>query len=334
MSIVLSTASVPAGERLDYWYEVISQTYGQLRSARLDLSTPTKAPYQATLTASPLGSALVSTTEAAPLRIRQTAPGAAGADTDYVSVSLQVRGEMVIDRNGGRTVFRPGTLAFFDTTCPFATEVTASFRSHVFQIPRWMVGFSEADLRLLSAAPIEADTETAALVISFLSRLADRAADHPPHVGDLLARNAADLITTLAAERLERDVPDTGTDAAGTALLLRVKAFIERNLADPDLSPQTIAAAHHMSLRHLHRLFEKQGTTVSRWIRHNRLEACRRELGRPGRNAPTVTSVAHRFGFTSPTHFSRTFRAAYGMSPREWRSTRELRGVRQESRHR
>ncbi|MGA5142374.1 helix-turn-helix transcriptional regulator [Streptomyces azureus] len=83
-----------------------------------------------------------------------------------------------------------------------------------------------------------------------------------------------------------------------------------------------MAAAHHMSVRHLHRLFEKQGTTVSRWIQHNRLEACRRELGRPGRNVPTVTSVAHRFGFTSSTHFSRTFRTAYGMSPREWRSTR------------
>ncbi|WP_327276448.1 AraC family transcriptional regulator [Streptomyces sp. NBC_01224] len=30
----------------------------------------------------------------------------------------------------------------------------------------------------------------------------------------------------------------------------------------------------------------------------------------------TVDAVAHRWGFSSPSHFSRTFRGAYGMSPR------------------
>ncbi|MEU1814944.1 helix-turn-helix transcriptional regulator [Streptomyces roseifaciens] len=78
-----------------------------------------------------------------------------------------------------------------------------------------------------------------------------------------------------------------------------------------------------MSVRHLHRLFRDEGTegtTVSRWILERRLEHCRRELGRPGGSAPSVTAVAHRFGFTSPSHFSRAFRAAYGVSPREWRA--------------
>ncbi|WP_405752734.1 AraC family transcriptional regulator [Streptomyces sp. NBC_00012] len=30
--------------------------------------------------------------------------------------------------------------------------------------------------------------------------------------------------------------------------------------------------------------------------------------------------MAHRWGFSSPSHFSRTFRGAYGMSPSEWQS--------------
>lgn len=321
MSIVMSTASVSAAERLDYWHEVIRQTYGQLASVRLAISTPADAPFHGTITTDRLGSIQVATTDADPLQVRQNARGPVGADTGYLSVCLQDRGVLVVDRNGDRTVLRPGTLTFFDTTRPYTVTYPDPFHMKVLQVPRWMLGVGEADLQHLAAVPIHADSGASALVIEFLSRLATRAGSHPPHIGDLLARNAADLLATLIAERLGRDVPDTGTDAATTALRLRIKAFIDRHLTDPGLSPQTIAAAHHISVRHLHRLFRAEDTTVSRWIQHRRLEACRRELGRLGRNVPAVTVVAHRFGFTSPTHFSRAFRAAYGMTPREWRTT-------------
>ncbi|WP_435812131.1 AraC family transcriptional regulator [Streptomyces olivaceoviridis] len=34
--------------------------------------------------------------------------------------------------------------------------------------------------------------------------------------------------------------------------------------------------------------------------------------------------MAHRWGFTSPSHFSRVFRATYGVSPAEWRNSMVL----------
>ncbi|GGW67523.1 helix-turn-helix domain-containing protein [Streptomyces xantholiticus] len=326
MSIVLSTASVPARERLAYWHEAISQTYDQLASVRLDVSTPTDAPYRGTLKAGQLGSVRVATTDAGPLQVRQTTRWVAGRDDEYLNVCVQDRGHLVIDQNDSQTLLRPGALTLFDATRPYTVTYPAAFRMHVIQIPRWMLGVRESDLRRITAVPVHGDTETASLIIPFLSGLATQAGNRPPYIGDLLARNAADLLATLIAERLDRDVAEisTGTDAAHTALLLRIKAFVDRHLADSDLSPQTIAAAHYISVRHVHRLFQDEGTTAGRWIQHRRLEACRRELGRPGRNAPAVMAIAHRFGFTSPSHFSRTFRAAYGVSPREWRATAHL----------
>ena len=35
-----------------------------------------------------------------------------------------------------------------------------------------------------------------------------------------------------------------------------------------------------------------------------------------------MSAVAQRWGFVNPAHFSRAFRAAYGVSPREWRNLR------------
>ena len=63
---VLSTASIPAKERLDYWHEMISRTYDQLASVREDISTPTHAPYEGTITADPLGPVPVATTDGDP----------------------------------------------------------------------------------------------------------------------------------------------------------------------------------------------------------------------------------------------------------------------------
>ena len=70
----------------------------------------------------------------------------------------------------------------------------------------------------------------------------------------------------------------TGTSAGPSG---RVRRYIEANLADPLLSPASIAAAHFISTRHLHNVFHEAGTTVAQWIRTRRLEGCRRELRDP-----------------------------------------------------
>jgi AraC-like DNA-binding protein len=86
-----------------------------------------------------------------------------------------------------------------------------------------------------------------------------------------LAAALMDLLTVALAERFGR----AATLAPSTqrrALLANMQGFIDQRLADPELSPSAIAAAHHISLRYLHKLFEGQPTTVSGWIRQRRLE--------------------------------------------------------------
>jgi AraC-like DNA-binding protein len=73
-------------------------------------------------------------------------------------------------------------------------------------------------------------------------------------------------------------------------MMARIRAFIERHLADPDLSPATIAAAHHISTRTLHKLYKAERHPVAASIRRRRLERCRLDLldpaGPPARSAP------------------------------------------------
>jgi AraC-like DNA-binding protein len=92
-----------------------------------------------------------------------------------------------------------------------------------------------------------------------------------------------------------------------------------RHVGDPGLMPRMVAAAHYVSVRYLHKLFETEQTTVAQLIRHRRLERCRRDLLDPAFRAVPVSAIAARWGLLNAAHLSRAFRTAYGAAPIEYR---------------
>ncbi|MGW7792024.1 helix-turn-helix domain-containing protein, partial [Streptomyces tricolor] len=58
------------------------------------------------------------------------------------------------------------------------------------------------------------------------------------------------------------------------------------------------------------------------WLITERLGRAREMLASPRYDRLTVAAVAARCGFSSPSHFSRRFQAAYGVAPSGWRRQR------------
>ncbi|MER5464658.1 helix-turn-helix domain-containing protein [Streptomyces sp. NPDC002668] len=313
MAVVLSTDSVSPSDRRDYWNDVVCQTF-----VPLDITTAKDKPFFGSVATERLGHLQISTVDADRELVRRSGRLISESRGNYLLVGLQSRGAGVVAQDGRAAPLGPGELALYDTTREYTLEFPDRFQMLVFQMPRHVLGLSESDLQHITGVTIGADQGMAGLLVPLLHRLAADAGTYHPEAGEMLARNVGDLLTTVLTERLGQDA--ARTDAAQRTLLLRIRTFIDTNLADPALSADVIAAAHHISVRYVQRLFQEQGETVGGWIRHRRLEECRRELGRPSRNSPSVAAVAHRWGFLSPAHFSRVFRAAYGMSPRAWRA--------------
>jgi AraC-like DNA-binding protein len=134
------------------------------------------------------------------------------------------------------------------------------------------------------------------------------------HLSDaILDMFAASFAEQLACESA------ASPEARRRGLLLRIHAFLEDRLDDPGLDLATVAAAHHISVRYLQKLFEDEGETVTGWIRARRMEHCRRDLAEARFAELPVSSVAARWGLHDPAHFSRLFKATYGLSPRDYR---------------
>ena len=102
-------------------------------------------------------------------------------------------------------------------------------------------------------------------------------------------------------------------------LRVAILAHIARRFADPSLSAAPIAAAFGLSGRRLHALFEGTDTSVGKRIRALRLAAAGRLLAE---TSLPISVVAARTGFADLGYFTRVFRRAHGMSPRDWRAAR------------
>ncbi|MEU1287956.1 AraC family transcriptional regulator [Kitasatospora sp. NPDC005856] len=121
----------------------------------------------------------------------------------------------------------------------------------------------------------------------------------------------------LSAAHAEESVEVRST--MDDTLLTRVLAYARSHLADRDLTPERIAAEHAVSVRRLYTLLGGAGISLEQWLIEERLGKARRMLASKRYDRLTVAAVSARCGFSSPSHFSRRFQAASGVSPSEWR---------------
>jgi len=103
------------------------------------------------------------------------------------------------------------------------------------------------------------------------------------------------------------------------ARLAAIKADIERHITDGSLSVAALAARHHISERYLHKLFEDEELTYSRFVLDRRLALAYRKLRQPRSGGRTISSIAHDAGFGDLSYFNRTFRRRYGITPSDAR---------------
>jgi AraC-like DNA-binding protein len=242
----------------------------------------------------------------------------AAAGADFFKLGLQLGGTSVLAQDGREADLSAGDFAIYDTTRPYEFSFDDPCRLLVLIFPRALLGLSAQHVARLTATRFSGRHGLGAVMSGLLAQTAAVLDDVDVRDNARLASNVLDLLATAIAGRLDREPADP--DVARRALYVRTVTFIEAHLGESWLDPAQIAAAQHISTRYLHKLFHDQGTTVSAYVRQRRLEACGHDLRDPALARRPVSAIASRWGLPDAAHFSRLFRATYGMSPRDYRT--------------
>ena len=244
-------------------------------------------------------------------------------DQGYGEVGLVLEGKAVVSQDGRQSVVGAGEFSFLDGTRPSRVVVPDGVRVLGIVVPLGAISLPCHVLGGVTATRMDAASGCGALLAAFLTALAANLGAIRPQQEAGLSAAVGDLLTAVLANAGTSAPPD----GVRSALLKRIRSFVEAEIANPGLSPARIAAAHHISVRQLHRLFEGEDMTIAELVRARRLAGCGRDLLDPALGGLSIGSVAARWGITDSAKFSRLFRAAYGLSPREYRARRETVGL-------
>ncbi|TMR92107.1 helix-turn-helix domain-containing protein [Nonomuraea basaltis] len=318
MAVLIRTSDLPAKRRHDAWRTIVCDTLGPL-----DLRIDPDAPLRGEIAAGQLGPVGVGRVRTStPHSVHRTAGLIHRDNPELYRVVLAISGSPRLGQDGRSTQLSRGEFAIYDFTRPYELAYDSAVQLAVFSFPRDLLALPMDSVAELTALPISAESGAGALAVPLLRRVATDYETYAPGSAARLSAVVMDLVSAAVAERLElaRALP---ADSRQRTLLLRINAFIEERLGETDLDPGAVAAAHHISVRYLHRLFEAEHTSVAAWIRQRRLERCRAELARGG-DEP-VSAIAAKWGLPDSAHFSRLFRRAYGMTPAEYRRASAVR---------
>ena len=322
MGMTMRAVDQPKRSRREYWQHALGDTITPLELDKVadepgagdEMRIGDVGPLRVVSVSAP---GLHATTRAA-THIRRS-------DLDVCKIDVVVRGCGLIEQDGREARIEQGELVFVDLSRPVHWTMRDT-TSMAVVFPRALLPLPPAEVAELTAVTIPADRGPGALVSTVARNLAKHLDDYQGPHGFHVGTAVLDLLAAALATRLDRpEVVPPGTHQR--VLLQRIYSFIEERLGDPDLSPGYIAAAHHISVRYLHKLFETEQATVAGWIRQRRLEQCRRDLLNPALRDRPAGAIGMRAGFTSPTHFTRAFRAAYGAPPAEYRALATMEGT-------
>ncbi|TDE29539.1 helix-turn-helix domain-containing protein [Nonomuraea mesophila] len=311
------SSHLPPADRFEGWCALVGQHLMLTR-----ISSEHEADFPASLRVLQWGEITVSAPRYPDLYTLRTARMIRQSDPDQWWVALVCTGTMSLEQGGARADLTAGDLVLMDTSRPYDSGVLCHDGGLAgiisLQLPRQALPVPEQRLRRHVGRPVSSAHGSGALLAQFLRGLNREGGALGSSEGAALGKVASELATVFLAHLADatRLVPEA---TRRQALAREIKEFISRHLGEPALTPPAIAAAHNISVRHLHHVFQEERQTVGEYIRRQRLERCRADLADPCHDLRRVADIAGRWGLRDAASFNRAFKRAYGMPPGEYR---------------
>lgn len=295
----------------EWWTDTLAETYCEMDP---QWESP-RGRFEARLSTRQFGDLSLSTVRAHAHSVLRTPAMIADTDSEDYFLCAVTGGPGRIEQHERSIWLDKGSFAVIDAGQPFRFDFPQRFEQIVVRVPRRLLlgRMSERDVDRVMAQPVSAASGAGVVVSRFLQQLAALDAAVPDAPAAALSASALDMIVTALADTGGAVSP---TQQAHTADLHRAQNLLRTRLHDENLSITEAAGELGISMRYLQKIFQSTGSTPSEWLLQARLERARMILLS---TEITIGELATRVGFKDISHFSRSFRNLYGVSPGQYR---------------
>lgn len=309
-----STRDVPAGSKVGFWNDVISDVFAPMETKPMD-----RDRFEAEVDCARLGNTWLANARSTPATVHRS-PGhlVKTRDRPYF-LHLQLKGRLKVVQDGRESLLDRGDLVLTDSAMPYTLRYEEDCSTLVMILTAQALANrlpAPDDLLGVKLCGRDGMAGTASSLLAGIWEEA-RTREMPETMGDTLASAVMDV---FAASWMATANLQVAESAVSISRRIQIRRHVESHLRDPDLSARTVAAAFGISPRYLHIIFSTGEETVSNLILRRRLEECAKQLRDPVWARRTITEIAFSWGFNNATHFARVFREKYGLSPRDYRA--------------
>jgi AraC-like DNA-binding protein len=248
----------------------------------------------------------------------QTISGACTSRPPCLWLALPIEGVFLLDDGADNTDLRQGDILYGPAGRDSTLRLPDHFVMLYIRIPQTMLY-----PRLLNLQVLPMGTLTGRVAVNrIFSGLLRSIVDNLEELTDEHIRPIEVALSEFVISSLAESAALSCFDVAGASNFHRISQAIEQQLGDGDLTLHQVADQQHVSARYIQKLFQQAGMSFSQYVRRRRLEHCYADLGSLAHRNLSISDICFRWGFNDAAHFSRSFRADYGMTPRSFRQQR------------
>src|ERR1700730_988835 len=192
---------------------------------------------------------------------------------------------------------------------------TAS-RQLTINVPRQIIVPGVRDPEAIACRPLPR-SEVLRLLISYIQS-ADSLSLDSPGLAQAFATHVHDLMALAIGATSDGEEVARGRGLRA-ARLAALQLDIGRSLRRNDLSIGALALRHGVTTRYIQKLFESEGATFTEYVIERRLLEAKRMLTDPQFADQNIGDIALNAGFGDLSHFPRSFRRRFGMTPSDVR---------------
>jgi AraC-like DNA-binding protein len=319
-----STENLPRDQWLPIWHEV----YGRSLTRRI-FTLPDSPLLRVHMTVQMLGRARDHSSTGGGVRLMRMSMSEGGTTrrtpellsdgNDDVILYIQETGRRMVSQLGREVTVGPRGGVLTSNADASTIVLPEAPRLVGIGLPRKLMMALAPGLEDAFVRPLPPNPSILRLLSSYLNVLDDEDTQCTPELQHAVATHIHDLCALVIGAT--RDATEIAAGRGLRAARLRaIKADIVRNLREGGVSVHALAVRHRLTARYIQRLFESEGTTLSRYVLGQRLGEAHRMLVDPRHADRAIATIAYDVGFGDLSTFNREFRRLFGATPSDVRA--------------